>query len=151
MFFFLHLMRHVFHRNVSFYQEKRTHSRSFEACFLLIVCTCALYIIPELFHSSFKDSIMFRRQHPLKRSGKIIQNWGQVGTGTVVGAEKQLMLLNNVGKAVHQGYAGSECHLLPGLTSFIKYPHKAWTHLSTYLHTNAVINSPSALARVASC
>lgn len=41
-----------------------------------------------------------------------------------------------------------ECHLLPGLSSFIKPSHKAWTHLNTYLHTNAMINPLSALARV---
>lgn len=76
---------------------------------------------------------------------------GQVRIGKVVIAEKQLMVINSVGKAIHQGYTASECHLLPGPTSFIKPSHKAWTHLNTYLHTNVVINPLSALARVASC
>lgn len=68
----------------------------------------------------------------------------------MVVAEKQLTVINSVGEAIHQGYAGSECHLLPGPTSFIKSSHKAWTHLNTYLHTNAVINPLSALAQGAS-
>lgn len=69
----------------------------------------------------------------------------------MVGAEKQLTVINSVGNAIHRGYAGSECHLLLGPTSFIKPSHKAWTHLNTYLHTNAMINPLSALARVAFC
>lgn len=76
---------------------------------------------------------------------------GQVEIGKVAVAEKQLTVINSVGEAIHRGYADSECHLLPGPTSFIKPSQKAWTHLNTYLHTNAVINPLSALARVASC
>lgn len=108
----------------------------------------------ELFHNPLEDFLMFKQKHLLKRTGESLKSprtVGQVGTGKVVIAEKQLTLINSVGKAIHRGYAGSECHLLPGPTSFIKLSHKAWTHLNTYLHTNAVINPLSALAQVASC
>lgn len=70
----------------------------------------------------------------------------------MVVADKQLTLINSIGNPCHirRGYAGTECHLLPGPTSFIKPSHKAWTHLNTYLHTNAVINPLSVLAQVTS-
>lgn len=49
----------------------------------------------------------------------------QVETGEAVEAEKQLTFTNSVRKAIRRGYTGTECHLLPGPSSFIKPSHKA--------------------------
>ena len=59
-----------------------------------------------------------------RRSPMSLRTEGQVETGEAAAAEKQLTFTNSVREAIHWGYTGAECHLLPGPNSFIKPSHK---------------------------
>lgn len=80
-------------------------------------CSNTTNIIPRRIVSLLNNSIGLKdRESPMSQ--------GQVETGEVVKAKKQLTFTNSVRKAIRWGYTGTECHLLPGPSSFIKPSHK---------------------------
>lgn len=83
-------------------------------------CSNTTNIIPRRIVALSNNSFGLKdRESPM-----LLRTEGQVGTGDATAAEKQLTFTNSVREAIRWGYAGAECHLLPGPSSFIKPSHK---------------------------
>lgn len=104
----------------------------------LIIEVSRLYILSFYRHQSWRDAPsqqtsslrglapFLNNSFGLKdgRSPLLHRAEGQVETGKVAAAEKQLTFINSVRQAIRRGCTGAECHLLPVPNSFIKPSHK---------------------------
>ena len=87
---------------------------------VLAWCSNTTDIIPRRIFSLVNNRFGLKdRESPM-----LLGTEGQVETGEAAAAEKQLTFTNSVREAIHWGYTGAECHLLPGPNSFIKPSHK---------------------------